>query len=187
MNAKNKSVKFLCVFLLAGMLLSLFTGCAPANNNEPALSAEEKAALNAECMRLKFYYGDIAWYDEDPTLDFSDSFHRYCGTYGDAVVILVSYPRESMIYLPGATKPEESEESRVPVPSDLEVHGRTITYPAQCYLLVFNPNHVVPSGDYSLKNAAVRPFELSYVEEWMTSEQMDQALDDLEKWIAEKT
>ena len=194
MNTRNMSAKFLVVILLLGMLLSLFAGCA-VSNNEPALSSDEKAALDAEYRRLRYVYGDIIWYDEDPTIDFSGRFHRYCGTYGDAAVILISSPLvledpplQLIMSLPVNTRPggfKPSEETNVPDSYELEVHGRTIICPARFELSVFNPNHDVTPEDYSLENAAVRPFELSYVEEWMTSEQMDQALDDLEKWIAE--
>ena len=182
MNAKNKSVKFLCMILLVGMLISLFTGCA--FNDE---YADEKAAIEAECKRTYRSLDDIRWYDESVNLDFSMRFYRIMGTYGDCIVIHTSMPYEKTnveLIMPGST---ESGESNEPFSYDLKVLDRTITCPAYFGLMIYNPNVVPTEDSLSLETSSIRGFGDVYEDEWLTVEQKHQVLDDLEKWLAEKS
>lgn len=181
MNTRNMSAKFLVVILLLGMLLSIFTGCS-TKNDESGLPAGVKADIAAESKRLRIYSSDIPWCDKNATPDFSERFYRYLGTYGDCIVYFLSRPREPVLLLPGATAPSTSGE---PVPYELKVHGRTITCPSYFELMIFNPDVVPPEGPPSTETSSIRVFGIEYSDEWLTNEQMDQALDDLEKWIAE--
>lgn len=186
MKAKNKLVKFLCVAVLAGMLLPLFTGCGI--NDE---YADEKAAIEAECKRTNRSHRDIRWYDESINLDFSMPFYRIMGTYGDCIVILTSTPPPEFWEEPPLhlimTSPTQPEESNEPFSYDLKVLDRTITCPAYFELLIYNPNVVPPEDSLSLEASSIRGFGDVYEDEWLTVEQKHQVLDDLEKWIAEKT
>ena len=115
----------------------------------------------------------IVWFDENGgKRDYG--VYRYFGTYGDCIVLLRYGKSWTTATMPWGEKIEEP-------PFRIPGLSRSIYSP----VAFSNQDPNYPTQKYDSNHTPLHPLFGLYEVRWLTDEQLDQLMDDLENWLAE--
>ena len=164
---KKKGIIYLCIIVRVMMVVGSYL----SRGYDPTmLSKATKAQISYEYKRLSGRQ-QIVWFDENGG-EREVLVHRYFGTYGDCVVMLV-YLGWDIIGNP------------MGLPRAIGGLSYPVKVPTVCDVYLYNKNPNCKTIDIPL-NIRYLPLEMMKREElnWLTDAQLEQLTSDVEAWVA---